>query len=371
MKRIIIFGTGSTSKVVKSGLKDDVNIICYCDNDKNKWNKIYEGRKIIEPYKINEMEFDYLLIASQFNESIYKQLLELGIDYNKIFQFFKYVDSHCNYIKNDLNPLIYFRFTKELIITGISYIERAINPDLLLKNSTNLARHSQDLYFGYHLVKYIIDNYKKDLVKLKYVFIGLSYYSFEYDMSLSAMKGKVHLYYEAIGKKHNLLDINEYIKVNKISENIAKNVFNLDKDGYPKVNWFHDESFNYNSNSICNINEEIGKKQALLDGNKNYPETVKENIQIFKDYLKLLKDNNIKPIVIICPVSKYYSKYFPQRLKDEFQNIIKETKKEYDFQIIDCFDSYKLNEDDFFDVSHLNSKGAENFTNMLNKIVEW
>lgn len=367
MHKIIIFGTGATSKVVESGLKDDIDIICYCDNDKSKWSQIHNERQVINPEVINTVEFDYVVIASQFNEPIYQQLVDLGIEKERIFQFFKYVDSHCNYIKNHFQNFLYNRMDTEVIATGISYMERAIDSNVLLKKISNLARHSQDLYFDYNIVRYAVENYKQDLHNLKYVFIGLNYYSFEYDMSLSAMKGKVQLYYETVGKSHHLSNINEYMKVRRINETIAKNVFNLNIDGYPQINWF--VTNNYDNMHI--INEELGKKQALLDGNKNYPETVTENIEIFNDYLTLLEENNIKPIVIVCPTSKYYSKNFSERLKKQFNNIIDATRKEHKFQFIDYFDNNQFEDDDFYDVSHLNQKGAEKFTEILNKIVEW
>ena len=117
------------------------------------------------------------------------------------------------------------------------------------------------------------------------------------------------------------------------------------------------------------ISEEAGKRQAQIDGNKNYPKTVQENINILKEYLNLLKNENIKPIIIICPVTKYYSDYFPQRLKNEFLSIINKLQNEYEFEIIDCFESSDYNESDFYDVSRLNEKGAFKFAKYLEDVM--
>lgn len=367
MKNVIIFGTGTTSKIVLSGLKDNINILYYCDNDKQKWGEIYNNVEIISPERIQRLNYDFIVIASQFNDEIYNQLLEIGVCPNKIFQFFKYVDSLSNCVKVDVQKVIDSKQTVQGIITGISYAESGINEKILIKKTCKMARHSQDLYFDYHLVKYVIDNYKEVLNTLKYVFISLSYYSFEYDMSYSAMKGKVPLYYQVIGKKHNLHNIHEYINKTNVNRDIAKEIFNLYQNGYLEVDWY----IRNNYDNTSNLSEDIGKKQALLDGNKNYPETVKENIEILRKYLKLLKDNNIKPVVIVCPVSKYYAKYFPKRLIDEFYMIIRKIGKEYNFQFLDYFDSNLFCNEDFYDVSHLNHKGAEKFTNILNDVIDW
>nr|WP_207715353.1 D-alanyl-lipoteichoic acid biosynthesis protein DltD [Clostridium saccharoperbutylacetonicum] len=348
-------------------MKEDVDIVCYCDNDKSKWGKIFDEKEVICPENIKEINFDYIIIASQFNDEIYNQLIEIGINQVKVLQFFKYIDSFWSYVEFDLLQLYNNRENVEGIITGISYAEKGINEKVLIKNFNKLTRHSQDLYYDYNLVNYAIDKYKEEMKNLKYVIISLSYYSFEYDMSLSAMKGKVQAYYKAIGKEHHLLDIDRYLSETENNEYIVKEVFHLDIYGYPKVKW----NITSSDKKIDLVNEEYGKRQALLDCNKNYYETVKENTEILQKYLQLLKDNNIKPIIVVCPVSKYYSKYFLQSMKEEFYSIINKVKEQYSFQFLDYFNNKLFEDSDFYDVSHLNEIGAEKFTRILNKDIIW
>lgn len=362
MYELIIFGTGRSAKIVKSGLNDFVNILCYLDNDDTKWGKICNKRKILNPKEIVKLSFDYVVIASQYNDAIYEQLLNLGVEKEKILQFYKYYSIYQNHIKAKLQSLEKYKDEIEVISTGISYMANAINEKKLCKKNGNLAYPSQDLYYDYNIVDHILHEYKK----VKYVLIGLSYYSFQYDMSLSSMKGNTILYYDIIKKNHNFLDLERILQERKTLIDIGNKIFRLSEAKVPIIDWD-----TINSKPVSAINDENGKKQALLDGNKNYPETVKENKEIFKNYLQLLKENDIKPIVIVCPTSKYYSKYFPKRLKDEFYSIINETRKEYDFQFLDYFDSELFEDCDFYDVSHLNDKGAEKFTKLLNKEVQW
>ncbi len=98
----------------------------------------------------------------------------------------------------------------------------------------------------------------------------------------------------------------------------------------------------------------------------------KENILIFEKYLKTLRDYNIKPIIVICPTSKYYYKYFENGYqKNKFYKIIEKFEKSYDFQVIDYFNSDLFEDNDFWDYGHLNGKGAEKFTGILNNEIEW
>jgi hypothetical protein len=288
---VILFGTGKGSLIVKSALKNDVNIICYCDNDKSKWNRVYNGKEVIDPNKILSIKFDFVVIASQFNEPIYRQLIRCGIIDDKILQFYIYIDYAKNNINIKLKQIPRYLSQYEFIATGLSYTDYALSAWNSNNKLINLANASQDLFYDYNLMKFIIYKYRKNMKCLKYALVGLSYYSFEYDMSLSEMKGKIPFYYEAIGISRNFENINKFFKSIEINKKIAEKIFDLDEYGYPKINWYNDVE-----NKII-INEEIGKKQALLDCKKNYPITVKENIEILGKYLDMLKNNDIIPII--------------------------------------------------------------------------
>jgi CDP-glycerol glycerophosphotransferase (TagB/SpsB family) len=82
---IIIFGTGSCCEKTLLELNyDEVKIIGFCDNDKNKQNKIFNGRLVYNPENILNLEYDLILIASQYSTQIYEQLTNMGINSSKI-----------------------------------------------------------------------------------------------------------------------------------------------------------------------------------------------------------------------------------------------------------------------------------------------
>lgn len=362
MINIVVFGTGKTRQVIESGLNSHVNIVAYLDNDSDRWNKTLNDKKILSPKQIFLLDYDYVVIASQFDESIYMQLLELGINNERIFRFNLFWIFYWNGIKYNLNNLMSYEDI-EVLVTGISYAQKGINAQELKKNTYNLACSNQDLYYDYNLIKWLLENNYGKLNKLKYTIIGLSYYSFQYDLSLSSMKYKSLLYYEAIGIEHNFKKLDVLLSNRTIAENIAEEIFKFNSNGGIQIDWMT------NKENLYSLDEHKGRIQAEIDCNKNYPKTVEENIKIFDKYLKLLEKHNIKPIVIVAPVSKYYSKYFSKRIKDEFMEIINERKER--FQFIDYFDSKLFDDSDFFDVSHLNQHGATKFTRVLNDLIEW
>lgn len=364
MNDIIIFGTGKTREVVETGLNENVNIIAYLDNNHKKWGTELNSKYILQPDKIKDMNYDYVIIASQYNDAIYNQLLSLEVDNDKIFQY----NLFCMFKYNSVEAIIRYLLRDspektQMLITGISYTQKAIKTGEFYNRAFSFACASQDLFYDFNIIKWLLKNHKLKLTNLKYVLIGMSYYSFQYDLSLSSLKYRTLLYYDAIGILHNFKDVDDILRNKNNTMNIAKEIFKFNSNGTVQIDWM------LNKENIYTLDEHKGKIQAEIDCNKNYPETVKENIRVFDEYLNLLEEYNIKPIVMIAPVSKYYSKYFSKRIKDEFMEIINERKDR--FQFIDYFDSKLFDDSDFFDVSHLNPNGATKFTKILNDIIEW
>jgi CDP-ribitol ribitolphosphotransferase len=82
---IVVFGTGSSSEKFVSDLDvNSVRILKFVDNNSSKHFQEYMECQIIPPSNINSLEFDYIVIASQYTNEIMQQLLSLGVPYSKI-----------------------------------------------------------------------------------------------------------------------------------------------------------------------------------------------------------------------------------------------------------------------------------------------
>lgn len=364
MYKIIIFGTGASSKLVMSAINEFCEVVAYVDNNVEAWG-IKNGICVNSPSEIKNMQYDFIIIASQYNDEIYNQLISLNVDMQKIMQFYKVFDEQYNYVTSSLQL---FKESKEkhaMLVTGISYCYLGFRIDVIKKKCAKFAFGSQDLYYDYNIVKYILKNYEEQCKNIEYCVIALNYYSFQYDMSLSAMKNKVSLYYEAIGLCHHNYDVINKSDDYNISKGIADKIFAVRKDGNFDYKYIPKLLVDYPNR------DQLGRIQAERDCNKDYPQTVKENINILIDYLDLLNRHSIKPIVVVFPASQYYTKYFSERIENEFHNIIENISKEHKFQYLDYFKSNKFDDSDFEDVSHLSYEGAKKFTQLLNENIEW
>ena len=255
----------------------------------------------------------------------------------------------------------------DVFSTGISYTELGLIPEAFLPNYRlfNFARASSDLYYDYQIAKYILEVCRGGYIK--YALIGLAPYSFHFDVSKSFLLNfQLPVFFIAFDDTHNLwLPKNQY-----------RNLFN---PGYLSLRLTLD---NVKINNVSPLNlsvinymkfQERIDTRRLIDSwkNKNFPETVKENVKILDDYLTLCEKNNVRPIMFLPPFTKGYQKYFSKQKLDEFYCIVRDAHKKH--STLRFFDGWQLegfHDGDFHDAAHLNIQGAAKFSTILKNAIE-
>lgn len=360
MYKLIIFGIGnSLNKLEKFINLNAVDILYYCDNNLDKVGSVYNGKKILSPEALVDVEYDFILLAPRGvinRKNIHDQLIKFGINEEKIIDFYDF-----------LNPIEYRLKTLEentryeTIVTGLSYALHGLNTDYITSKTMMLSFEGQDLYYDYKLLKMVLNKYSKEN-NFRNVVVCLSYYSFQYDLSkIEINTNRVFMYYNVFHDLHNSRkNPNDYLgkkkKVYELCEKIFLNNFESIVDDLP-------------DNVLTEEQIKINKDLALIDSNKNYPATVEENKRIFNNYLELLKCHNIRPILVVFPVTKYYYEKFSSKLENEFKEIISGYKNIFDFEFYDFFRSDLFDNNDFVDISHLNSNGAKKMGKIIDNII--
>lgn len=372
MLKVIIFGAGGGGKRIGRWVDhQQAEIIAYADNDLKKKGQTINGVRIIAPGSIRRYEYDYIIIASSFYSEITPQLIGSGVPEEKIICMFKYWKVEFKYLLEQFEKC---GNKTEVIITGISYAECGIKSDCLTKKAFNFALPSQDLYYDYHVAKYILNG--KHCSKIKYFIICLAYYNFQYDLSKCGFKDRIFRYGQILDKYHGISGARKEYKAH---ERKLRKIF---------CKHAHQHFYSSQTNEIEKQKTEQGKKgkgdliaggefferskkQAKKDYRKNYPETVLGNKIIFSKYLDLLLQKGIRPICIVLPAHEMYVRNVPHRLEVEFKDIMTELRTQYGFQYYDFFNSSLFGHNDFRDGSHLNKAGAEKFTKILNNTIMW
>ena len=373
MLKIIIFGAGGGGKRIGKWVDhQQAEIIAYADNDPAKEKQTMNGVGIIAPGSISRYEYDYILIASAFYQDIRRQLIGFGVLKDKIICLFKYWQIDFRYL---MEKFLKCRNDIEAIITGISYANYGIRTDYLDRPAFNFALPSQDLYYDYQISMHILNQYN-GRKKLKYFIICLAYYSFQYDMSKTVFKDCIYRYARVMDKYHGISGAQEELELyeglfSKIFSNEAFDLFyasqrkEIQRIESDRVAGNQDDAF------IAEKIFENSAKQALKDYNKNYPATVEKNKSIFSEYIEALIQSDIQPICIVLPAYAKYVQNVSRQIGQEFREIMTEFKSQYHFQYYDFFNSTLFDHTDFRDCSHLNYKGAEKFTKMLNNTIAW
>lgn len=86
--RIIVFGTGSSAASFLANLDDAVQTVACLDNNSEKQGTIWNGIPVLAPEQVVALDYDYVVIASQFLEPIRDQLLGLGVRPEKILPMY-------------------------------------------------------------------------------------------------------------------------------------------------------------------------------------------------------------------------------------------------------------------------------------------
>lgn len=86
--RILLFGAGSGLNDFLSIVPKDIEIIGLSDNNPEKHGRTILGHKVHAPELIPRMDFDYVIVTSRAGEAVRAQLVDLGIERERVLLFY-------------------------------------------------------------------------------------------------------------------------------------------------------------------------------------------------------------------------------------------------------------------------------------------
>ncbi|OXS77032.1 hypothetical protein B1B04_01115 [Lysinibacillus sp. KCTC 33748] len=364
-KKVLIFGTGSSSIEFYGYLNlEKVEIIAFIDSNPLKKNTFFlERYKILSPKDIKNVYYDVIIVASVFQDEISSLLIKENVPFEKIIYYKS--EYYEDFLKEQMMNLELSQFTNksqdiELIATGLSYVRDGLDLSILKKKAFNFGFSSQDLFSDYYILNSILKHNRVD--NLKYILLGVSYFSFSYDLSKSINSYLTPRYYGLTKTMRSYQVQDEYFKF----RNIAELALDYEQD-------VNKAQLKYQNNKyyevISNKDKQEGKRTALRHSSKSYPLTIDENKAIFNQILKLCESHGVLPIVVVFPVTSYYFDFLTKGFEQKFLDLISEYQKEYKFLYLDYLKDTNFKDDDFWDATHLNFKGAKKLTEKLNEVL--
>jgi hypothetical protein len=270
------------------------------------------------------------------------------------------------------NKARYFKNNREnieIIILGSSHNQNAINPGIFPeKNTANLAYGHQDLNLDLKLLKKAIN----ECPNLKLVIAELSYHTLEFINKDDYWRNNLYLRFYNISPKnsfslypwnYSILFSNLFFYRNyylRERGNLEK--YKINEFGFIQ-NDFYGRFLSYNYDSA-----KIEKNDIKVQTKFNYRnfKALRKNKKIVKEIIRISRKNNLEIIFVSPPVyATAYSNYLDDKkmARTKFLEEINKEFEEVTFLNYEESDTFHIK--DFKNDDHLNTRGANKFTEIL------
>ena len=266
----------------------------------------------------------------------------------------------------------------EILILGNSRANYGVDPEAFDLYAYNLANLAQSIYFDKRIALSLLP----DLPNLKYVFISIDYHS----LAFSSQFNRDYWSYYGNGIK--------YKETNYVFANLSPTLF-----GYtPKVAYammkkrilnylkHGEEALDFEVQEGVDIYKPVVKGFIAFEGRDtthfteeafdsltdSYAEIIErsdekeEIVADLEDFVQILQANKVVPILLTAPTYSGYNEHLNKSYIQSNLEASKHIAERYDIEYWDFQNSDLFNLDDFYDMEHLNRKGALKFSTMLN-----
>ena len=198
---------------------------------------------------------------------------------------------------------------------------------------------------------------------IKFVLIGLVPYIFRYDVQKSFGVHPRNLQFLLAFKDMTPEIEHDKILLDLINDSVRR-IWSTSSEKDADLNFMQRKR---KVNGDISARSLFSYRNTLKSRDKTFhPDTVEQNIKILGDYIKLCLDNGAKPIGVVFPQSPIIRRNYPSDMLNHFRQTVYLFEQAYDFKMIDLFDM-PLGYDCFFDMVHLNLKGAAVVSTVLNE----
>lgn len=258
-------------------------------------------------------------------------------------------------------------YDSEVLVLGNSHAFYGINPDDFSKKTYNFSNISQSLYFDELLLKKHLENFPN----LKYVVLTVDYFSLsQIDNSSEDIYRKY--YYEQYmdldvpliskfdPKSYSLsftrnLEMNVDLIKSWIDE---KTLIEGNKKGWARKTGVSSEYNNYETAVDVVAKNEDG----LLDFNVNLNRLERISAMCLK--------RKVKVVMVTMPVTSYYASLVNKsKLEKLYLSCQRIAFNNDSLMYLNLFEDKKFDNNDFYDTDHLNEKGAEKCSKILNQFI--
>ncbi|MBN2790194.1 MAG: hypothetical protein JXR69_08385 [Candidatus Delongbacteria bacterium] len=251
----------------------------------------------------------------------------------------------------------------ETLIIGSSHSFYGIDPQYFSMNTFNAAHVAQSLKWDY----FIFDNFKDRMTNLKFLIIPISYFSLFYDLEGGDADWRIKdykIYYDADGPswKYNFEILNRKIVPLVIH---AYKLFSGEDHGINCT----DLGFGKRTALVDIDMDTSGKTAAEIHTVENFDD-YDSNIEILEKFIIDCRSMDVKVLLISLPSWETYRKHLKaDQLKKTVDACLDLSGKYDNVVYYSFFNDRRFVLEDFANADHLNDKGAEKISRLLDALI--
>jgi len=170
-ERIVLFGAGIYGEIALQHFKNkNINVLCYCDNDKKKQGKKIGGIPVISIQELSSIDNIFVIITSRHCVSeISQQLNDMKIDHISFDSYFvklmkdKYKQVYFDLLDESLSEEVFIAVLKSMISGSLSYCGSVMEDNAFFaipkfKNTGNEIFVDAGAYVGDTIERFIWNN---------------------------------------------------------------------------------------------------------------------------------------------------------------------------------------------------------------------
>jgi hypothetical protein len=252
----------------------------------------------------------------------------------------------------------------EVLVTGTSHAQNGVAPEFLDLPAFNIGYGSQSLHYDTQLVS----KYADSMPNLKLVIFGLSYHSLEYRLVNSVERWRSGFYNLVYGipseDKEQPFTLNDYSYIALYTPKEAVRLASGGVLGAAEL-----EAKRIQTPTVITqgeVSEAFGKIRVQSHETQMRQVDLAANVAALERTCDVLKQRNVSVVFITVPTHHTYYDHINPKSYQRMQDTINEITEKYGVPYFNYLRDERFTTDDFFNSDHLNRRGAEKFSRILN-----
>lgn len=254
----------------------------------------------------------------------------------------------------------------EVLFLGTSHVFSGIRPGRMDFQSVNLANNSQSLYYDIQIVKSHLNSFSN----LKAIVFEINFFSFYYNLDLGPESWRNTFYHQSFGIKPQTEELS-WLDLSRLVQLKRNEIILLLQSQKQNKIYFKELGFGGVEDDRKFPSQESAQKK-FNSFSQDYINS--DDAKVIQDLLELimhLKSANVDVYFLRFPASSHLTSYIEESdYLDRTDSVLDSLFYNLGAKELDYFGDHHFDDDLFYDSDHLNMKGANLLTGLVNEAIK-